>query len=103
MLVNYYKSIGYYDVIVTSNSAEIDKDGNIELTYSIEAGNRYVIKKIITNTDPVFDKNIFYPLNKEYKDIIGSYYSPFKIKELLEKIDDLIANNNLQFVEHNVE
>ncbi len=103
LLVNYYKSIGYYDVEVTSNSAEIKKDGNIELTYSIEAGNRYVIKKIITNTDPVFDKNIFYPLNKEYQEIIGSYYSPFKIKKLLEQIDDLIANNNLQFVEHNVE
>ena len=28
---------------------------------------------------------------------------PFKIKKLLESIDELIADNNLQFVEHNVE
>ncbi len=102
LLQNYYKSIGYYDVEITSNSAEIKDSGNIELTYSIEAGNRYIIKKIITNADPVFDKNIFYPLNDKYKKIVGSYYSPFKIKKLLEEIDELIENNNLQFVEHNV-
>jgi outer membrane protein insertion porin family len=103
LLTNYYKSIGYYDVKIISNSAEIKKSGNIELIYSIDAGNRYVIKKITTEVDSVFDKNIFYPLNKEYKKVIGDYYSPFKIKRLLEDIDDLIEKNNLQFVEHNVE
>ena len=50
LLENYYKSIGYYDVQIKSNSAEISsKDGNIELIYSIDSGNRYVIKKIVTN------------------------------------------------------
>ncbi len=104
LLTNYYKSIGYYDVEIKSNSAEVsNKDGNIELIYSIDAGNRYLIKKIMTNADPVIDKNIFYPLNKEYQKIIGSYYSPFKIKKLLDSVDELIEKNNLQFIEHNVE
>ena len=104
LLKNYYKSVGYYDVKIKSNSAEISKkDGDIELIYSIDAGNRYIIKKIITNADPVIDKNIFYPLNKEYQKSIGSYYSPFKVKKLLDRIDELIETNNLQFIEHNVE
>ncbi len=104
LLKNYYRSIGYYDVQIKSNSAQIsNKSGDIELIYSIDAGNRYIIKKIITNADPVIDKNLFYSLNKEYQRYIGSYYSPFKVKKLLEKIDELIANNNLQFIEHNVE
>ena len=103
LLTNYYKSIGYYDVVINSNSVEIKKSGEVELTYSIDAGKRYFIKKISTNTDPVFNKNIFYPLDKLYNKVIGSYYSPFKIKKLLDEIDELIANNNLQFVEHNVE
>ena len=104
LLKNYYRSIGYYDVQIKSNSAQIsNKSGDIELIYSIDAGNRYIIKKIITNADPVIDKNLFYTLNKDYKKFIGSYYSPFKVKKLLEKIDELIAINNLQFIEHNVE
>lgn len=103
LLTNYYKSLGYYDVKINSSSAEIKQKNNIVLTYSIDAGNRYIIKKIITNVDSVFDKNLFYSLNKEYQKITGDYYSPFKVKKLLEKIDELIEYNNLQFVEHNVE
>ena len=57
LLKNYYKSIGYYDIKISSSSAEMDEAGNIEITYSIDAGNRYIIKKIITNADTVFDKD----------------------------------------------
>ncbi len=103
LLKNYYKSIGYYDIKISSSSAELDDAGNIEITYSIDSGKRYIIKKIITNADSVFDKDIFFDLNNSYKEVIGTYYSPFKIKKLLENLDDLIEKNNLQFVEHNVE
>ena len=102
LLDNYYKSIGYYDVKIESSYVEIKQGGDVELTYSIDAGNRYIIKKISTNVDPVFDNDLFFELNKTYKEIVGSYYSPFKIKKLLEDIDNLILKNNLQFVEHNV-
>ena len=103
LLKNYYKSLGYYDIKVSSSSAEMDKTGNIEITYSIDAGKRYIIKKIITNADSIFDKDIFFDLNNSYKKVVGTYYSPFKIKKLLEDLDELIEKNNLQFVEHNVE
>ena len=55
------------------------------------------------NVDKVFDKELFFPLNKSFKKHIGEYYSPFKIKNLLEELDQLIINKNLQFVEHNVQ
>ena len=34
---------------------------------------------------------------------MGEYYSPFKIKKLLDEMDEIIEENNLQFVEHNVQ
>ena len=103
LLRNYYKSIGYYDVKISSSSAEMDSDGNFEITYSIDAGKRFFIKKIVTNADSIFDKDIFFDLNKSFKKVVGTYYSPFKVKDLLENLDELIEANNLQFVEHNVE
>ena len=104
LLTNYYKSLGYYDVKIYSQSAELKPESHeVEITYSIEAGNRYIVNKIITNTDPVFDKSLFYSLNDKFQKIVGEYYSPFKIKLLLEDIDELIERKNLQFVEHNVE
>ena len=103
LLQNYYKSIGFYDVNVVSNIAEIDKQGNAKITYSIDEGKRYRISKISTNVDEVFDKKIFFPLNNYYEEYIGEYYSPFKVKKLLDNIDKIISENNLQFVEHNVQ
>ena len=60
LLTNYYKSLGFYDVKIISNTAQINKDNNIDLIYSIEAGKRYRINKISTNVDPTFDKNLFF-------------------------------------------
>ena len=80
LLVNYYRSIGYYDIEVNSTSAEFEDNTKIKINYNIEAGQRYTIDKISTNVDPVFDKKIFFPLNETYKKIAGDYYSPFKVK-----------------------
>ena len=103
LLSNYYKSLGFYDIRINSNFAQITETGEAELTYSIEEGNRYTINKISTKVDQVFDKQLFFPLNEIYKEYVGDYYSPFKIKKMLEELDDLINKNNLQFVEHNVQ
>ena len=103
LLINYYKSIGYYDVRVTSSSVQVQDTKNVNIVYTIDAGQRYTIKKIGTNVDSVFDKELFFPLEKIYKKYIGDYYSPFKIKKILDEIDLLIEKNNLQFVEHEVQ
>ena len=60
-------------MIITSNSAELNKSGNIDLIYSIDAGTRYTINKIVSNVDPTFDKNLFFDLEKNYKKLIGDY------------------------------
>ena len=103
LLKNYYRSLGYYDIKINSNSAQLDQENTIKITFSIDEGKRYIVQKISTNVDDVFDKKIFFPLNELYKEYIGQYYSPFKIKQLLEEVDEIIINNNLQFVEHNVQ
>ncbi len=103
LLTNYYRSLGFYDVQISSNLAQINLSGDADLVYSISEGNRYTISKISTDVDKVFDKELFFPLNKIYQKYVGDYYSPFKIKKLLEELDELIDNNNLQFVEHNVQ
>ena len=102
LLTNYYKSIGYYDVKVLSEIAELDENFSANLTFNIDAGTRYRISKISTNVDNVLDKKLFLPLNEVYSEVIGSYYSPFTVKKLLDELDLIISNEDLQFVEHNV-
>lgn len=103
LLNNYYKSLGYYDVKVNSNIAELNETGNFDLIYSIDAGKRFIVNKISTNLDPTFDKKLFLDLEKEYDRYVGDYYSPFKIKKLLDSLDKIIEEKNIQFVEHNVQ
>ena len=67
LLTNYYKSLGFYFVKVNSNLAQLDESGDANLIYSIEEGNRFTINKISTNIDKVYDKEIFFPLNKTFK------------------------------------
>ena len=72
LITNYYKSVGFYDVKVSSNLAKINFSGEAELVYSIDEGKRYTINKISTNVDSVFDKKLFFPLRKSYDDLIGA-------------------------------
>ena len=102
LLINYYKSLGYYDVQVLSSNAMVSQENLTTLTYTINAGTRYRINKISTNVDSVLDKKLFLPLQGNFTKIIGKYYSPFKVKKLLEELDLLIAQNDLQFIEHSV-
>ena len=102
LLKNYYLGKGYYDVEILSSNVFLKEKDGIELTFSINAGKRYRIKKLSTNIEPVFDKSIFQSLESDFKKYAGDYYSPFKIQKILKSIDAIIDNNELQFVQHTV-
>jgi outer membrane protein insertion porin family len=102
LLKNYFLGLGYYNVEVLSSSVELQNESNIELTFSINAGQRFRIKKLSTDITPVFDKTIFQNLSFEFNKFAGEYYSPFKIQKILNKIDQIIDDNKLQFVQHSV-
>lgn len=102
LLTNYYKSIGFYDVQVLTSKAEISEVNDTTLTFNINAGKRYRINKISTKINKALKKNLFLSLDNEFTKVVGKYYSPFIVKKLLDELDLIIDNNDLQFVEHNV-
>ena len=102
LLINYYKSLGYYDVQVLSDNAEVDNQNFSNLTYTINSGTRYKINKISTNVDDVIDKKLFESLETKYLEFVGKYYSPFKIKKLLDEVGIIVTENDIQFIEYSV-
>ena len=96
LLINYYKSLGFYDIKIKSNIAKITQIGNAELTYTVEEGKRFTINKYLQMWMN-FDKKL--SLTKVIKYIVIIIH-PLKLK-LLEELDKIL-DNNLQFVEHNV-
>ena len=59
--------MGFYDVQVLATNAEINDSNYTNLTFNIDAGQRYVISKIATNINEVIDKKAFLSLNDEFK------------------------------------
>jgi len=102
LLENYYRNKGYYEVDVKSTNVEYSEGEGFVLTYNINAGKRYIFKKIFANVAETLDENAFLSLEKDFNKLIGKYYSQRKLKRILEKIDKLSEQKELQFINHNI-
>ena len=95
-LKNFYLSKGYYDVQISNGSIDIVEKNMVNITFVINAGDRYVFDKIIINNKSVSLKNedlLFF--NKKTKSIEGNNYSPNSIGNLLKTFNDYFSQNNI--------
>ena len=95
-LKNFYLSKGYYDVQISNGSIDIVEKNMANITFVINAGDRYVFDKIIINNKSVSLKNedlLFF--NKKTKSIEGNNYSPNSIGNLLKTFNDYFSQNNI--------
>ena len=70
LLINYYKSQNkFFQIDGTGGISEIS-ERIYNVTYTINAGNRYRINKISTNVSEVLDKKLFIPLQDSFKKVI---------------------------------
>jgi len=102
LLKNYYKNKGYYEVNLASSNVEYSEGEGFVLTFSINAGKRYRFKKIFADVSKALDNSAFLPLESEFNNLVGEYYSQEKLNSLLEKIDKLSEQKELQFINHSV-
>ena len=103
LLTNYYKNKGYYEVNVSSSTAEYIEDEGFIVTFKIDAGIRYKFKKIYIDVDEGLPKESFFELDKDLFNVVGDYYSTKKIKKILDRIDILTQQKELQFIGHRLE
>ncbi len=102
LLKTYYRNKGYYEADITSSNVEYSEGEGFVLTFSINAGKRYIFKKIYADVASQLDQNAFLPLENEFNKLIGKYYSHNKLSKVLEKIDKLSEQKELQFINHKV-
>jgi len=102
LLKNYYKNKGFYEVDLTSSSVEYSEGEGFILTFSVDAGKRYKVKKIYAEVSEALDQSAFESLEPEFSKLVGKYYSQKKLNDLLGKIDKLSEQKELQFINHKV-
>ena len=64
LLENFYKNEGYYDVVVENSFVEFKDDNSFNLTFNINAGEKYKINEIFLNLPEDFEKKYFISIQK---------------------------------------
>jgi len=92
---NFYLDNGFYDVQVNSSSIKILNDNKVDITYSINAGKKYLIDEIkLTDNSKILNKEDFNFLNKKLFKIKKNYYSRSEITNLFNYINNYFLNAN---------
>ncbi len=103
LLRNFYLNKGYYDVKVNSSFARLIDDTEFELIYNIVPSNRYFFNKISLNLPIDLDKENFVDLENLFKKLNGQKYSLFVIEKILDKIEEIILDEEFKTLETKID
>ena len=102
LLENFYKNKGYYQAKVFTTNVVFEKGEGFLLTYNIDAGSRFRIEDISLKISKKLNKSYFSDIKKDLTKLKGQYYSPDKIKKVLDNINKLSTKKDLQFIDSNL-
>ena len=105
LLKLFYKSKSFYDVQIESALANLDKNNNFTLTYSINSGKKYKFGNIEIKTETLAlkDSNILDIKNISEIIIKDKMYSPSFISAIEKKVNIYLDNKKLANIEIDVE
>tara|TARA_B100000965_G_scaffold403917_1_gene433291 strand:+ start:1179 stop:3434 length:2256 start_codon:yes stop_codon:yes gene_type:complete len=98
LLYNFYKNKGYYNVSVESSSAKVIDESNFELIFNINAGKKYYFGKIDLIIPEEYSPDSFKKIINVQNDLEGKIYSLDKIKQILNKIDEIALTKEFEFI-----
>jgi len=102
LMNNFYKNKGYYNVKIDSSFANYLGNNEFELIYNIASGNKYFFNDLILKLPIDFDIKNFEKLTKMFSDLKGQDYSLNSIDKILDEIDDIVLNEQYEFLKATV-
>ncbi|NQW08033.1 MAG: outer membrane protein assembly factor BamA, partial [Candidatus Pelagibacter sp.] len=102
LMNNFYKNKGYYNVKIDSSFANYLGNNEFELIYNIASGNKYFFNDLILKLPIDYDIENFEKLTKMFSDLKGQDYSLNSIDKILDEIDDIVLNEQYEFLKATV-
>ena len=103
LLINQYRNFGYPDVEVFDTFAQLDNDGNFDLIYNIDSGEKYFFNDFKLNLPQDYNTKDFSSLDKIFNKITNEEYSLNSIKLILDEIEYIASVRLYDFVDANIE
>jgi len=102
LINNFYKNKGFYNVKVESSFANYLGNNEFELVYNITAGNKYFFNNLILSLPIDYDLENFTRLTKMFSELKGEIYSLNSIEKILVEIDNVVLNEQYEFLKSTV-
>ncbi len=102
LLTNYYKNKGFYNVNVTNSFVEFTNDGNFNLIFTINSGNKFKFNKLDLKLSEEYNKKYFADINDKLDKLKGKDYSLNKIEKVLREVDKIASSKQYEFINANL-
>jgi outer membrane protein insertion porin family len=104
LLEKYYKNRGYYNIKITDNFVQYDnKNESFDLTYNIDAGNKFIINQLSMKLPEDYLKDDFTKIFETFEKNEKSIYSLDFIDDIIVQIENIASNKSYEFIDVIVE
>lgn len=103
LLKNYYKNLGFYDVDIKDTFVELDKNGNFNLIYNINAGKYYFFNDLTIELPDYYQNKDFVKIQDKLSNLKGKKYSFDDFNSILLEIENIAKLRLYDFIDAKVE
>ena len=98
LLENFYLNEGYYNVKISQTIANVIKDNNFNLTYNIDAGEKFFFNDLVLNIPNDYDPNNFKLIQILLDEMKNKPYSLNSVNKLLNEVDNIAITKQYEFI-----
>ncbi len=102
LLESFYKNKGYYNVKIESSFAKFLDQGNFDLIFNINAGEKFYFKEIKLNIPDGYERKNFSNIDKVLKKISNKTYSYNSIEKILKQVEKIALTEEYESINANV-
>ena len=103
LLENYYRNKGFYMVKIDSAFAEFLDDGMFDLTFNINAGEKFFFNKLKLDIPSDYDKNNFSRIESLFEKLKDKPYSYNAIEKILKEVEIIALQEEYDSINATVE
>ena len=103
LLKNFFFFFGYYNVSINSSFAKQINTDEFELIFNIEANEKVIFRNLNLELPSDYNSENFSEINDLFEKLKGENYSINKIKDILDKIDQIVLEEQFETIKASVE
>ena len=103
LLEGFYRNKGYYNVKVESSFAQLLDDGQFDLVFNINAGEKFFFNDLKLNIPKDYNRNNFLKIDSIFEKLKNKPYSYNNIEKILKEVELIALNSEYESINATIE